>query len=61
MITVYFEKPMGRHQALSFHDAIYADIKGDYLVLTAPVKDKIGSYQEVGIFLMKNVLGWAKK
>lgn len=65
MITVYFEKSIDDNKALDFYDAECAEIKGDYLVLTGPTKDEdsnenICSYEVVGMFLMKNVLGWAK-
>ncbi len=65
MITVYFEKPIDDNQTFDFYDAECAEIKGDYLVLTGPRKDEdsdedICSYEVVGMFLMKNILGWAK-
>lgn len=65
MITVYFEKPIDDNQALDFYDAGCAEIKGDYLVLTGAIEDEdsdedICSYEVVGMFLMKNVLGWVK-
>ena len=65
MITVYFEKPIDANQALDFYDAEYAEIKGDYLVLTGHRDDEdldedICSYEVVGMFLMKNIIGWAK-
>lgn len=67
MITVYFENPIDDNQALDFDNAECAEIKGDYLVLTGPTNDDEDSdediiclYEVVGMFLMKNVLGWAK-
>ena len=66
MITVYFEKPIDNEQTLDVYDAESAEIRGEYLVLTGPIKDEdldkdiICSYEVVGMFLMKNILGWAK-
>lgn len=63
MISVYFTNPIDERQVHEFIDAEYAEVKGDYLVLTglAQNEEDICPYEAVGMFLMKNVIGWSKE
>lgn len=63
MITVYFKEKIDDEQTIDFYNADEAELREDYLVLTANREDEEGAVapiEVIGMFRADYVIGWAK-
>ena len=64
MIKIYFKEKIDDEQTVMFYDADEAELREDYLILTANREDEedaIAPIEIVGMFRADYVLGWSKE